>query len=398
MRLERAADEWTNDLDALLDRIGPRFGRAEPRQRARVFVRGVLSGLRRKNGWTLAHFAGDDDPNGMQRLLNAARWDVDGVRDDVRQWVVEHLGDRPRGVLVAHESAFPKKGSRSVGVHRQYSERTARVENVQIGAFLTYVGPRGAALVDRYLYLPESWLADETRARLAGIPAGTPFATRPEVVRLMVERALQAQVPARWVAADDAYGDARALRTWLDERDVPYVLATTREDRVATASGHVAEVHDLAATLPRGAWERRSAAGRIQEWARIPLAGFGTVNGHRFERCLLLRRTPGEREQLTYYRCRIPAGTQLAELIRVARAPVAADECLNRARRALGLGQYQVRRYDAWYRHVTLCMVAGAHLAAWSAVESAGTMTGTAAALSPPASRYRTVSVRGRAV
>jgi SRSO17 transposase len=232
------------------------------------------------------------------------------------------------------------------------------------------------------------------RSRLAGVPAGTPFASRPDLIRLMVERALHAQVPARWVAADDAYGDSRALRSWLDERDVPYVLATTREDRVATAAGHVAEVHDLAAVLPRSAWERRSTAGRIQEWARVPLAGYGTMNGHRFERCLLMRRTPGEREHLTYYRCRLPAGTPLAELIRVARAPMAADECLTRARRALGLGQYQVRRYDAWYRHVTLCMVAGAHLAAWSAAESAG----AAAALSPPPNRYRTVSIRGRAV
>src|SRR5262249_20402195 len=160
----------------------------------------------------------------------------------------------------------------------------------------------------------------------------------------MVERALQAQVPARWVAADDGYGDSRALRSWLDERDVPYVLATTREDRVATAGGHVAEVHDLAAALPRSAWERRSTGGRSEEGARVARAGCVTMNGHRCARCRLLRRTPGERERLTYYRCRLAAGTPLAELIRVARAPMAADEGLTRARRALGLGQYQVRR------------------------------------------------------
>ena len=361
MRLERAADEWTNDLDALLDRIGPRFGRAEPRQRARVFVRGVLSGLRRKNGWTLAHFAGDDDPNGMQRLLNAARWDVDGVRDDLRDWVVERLVEPYPGVLVAHEAAFPKKGNRSVGVHRRYNSRSGRVENVQVGLFLTFAGRRAGGLLDRELYLPRGWTDDPERCQRAGVPDTVRHTTRPELVRRMVERALDAGVPAPWVACDEPYGEAGPLRAWLDSHDVGYALAVPGDERVTIAGGTVVEVRELARALPSRVWDRRSYDGRVHDWARVALAGSGPVRGHEWRNCLLLRRSIVEPDRVVYHRCRVPAGTQVAELIRVARTPSTVEARFQQVRRALGLDQYQVRRYDAWYRHVTLCLVAGAY-------------------------------------
>jgi SRSO17 transposase len=368
----RIADDRAAELEALLDYIAPRFGRAEPRRRARLFVRGMLSGLWRMNGWTLAEYSGDD-PHGMQRLLNAARWDVDGVRDDLRSWVVAHLGDGRHGILVAHEAPFRKKGSSSVGVHRRYNERADRVENVQVGVFLTYLTPRGTALLDRRLYLPESWIADRERRQRAGVPDEVEYARAPQLVLRMVEAALGAGVPARWVAADRCGNDA-GLRSWLEGRDVAYVLATARRDRVTTATGQVAEAHHLAGALPRSAWERRSPDGRVYEWARIALRGNVTAGGwsraahdSTWEHWLLLRRCTTGGGRPGYYRCRVAAGMGASELIGVARALDGADEWLARSRQALGLGQYQVRRYDAWYRHVTLCMVAGAHLAVWSA-------------------------------
>src|SRR6266545_1178852 len=190
MTSARSAGDCRPLLDELLDRVASRFIRPEPRLRAQLFVRGILSGLARKNSWTLAEFAGESDPNGMQRLLTSARWDVDGVRDDVREWVVERLGDEEYAVLVPIEAGFPKKGNRSVGVHRQYNDVARRAENVQVGLFLAYASPRGWALVDRELYLPSSWTADPERCERLGVPAGVGFVPKPELARRMIERFL----------------------------------------------------------------------------------------------------------------------------------------------------------------------------------------------------------------
>lgn len=170
-------------------RIGPRFRRSEPRRRARQYLCGLVSGLGRKNGWTLAEQAGDVSPDGMQRLLRWADWDVDAVRDDVRDYVVEHLGD-PAGVLIVDDTGFLKKGTRSAGVQRQYSGTAGRTENCQVGTFLAYRSSKGHALIDRQLYLPASWTDDRDRCRAAGIPDDVEFATKVQMARQMLARAL----------------------------------------------------------------------------------------------------------------------------------------------------------------------------------------------------------------
>src|SRR5437588_1255457 len=155
-------------LDQLHERIAGRFARAEPRARVREYVSGLVTGLERKNGWTLAEAAGEVSPDGMQRLLRTADWDADAVRDELRDYVVERLG--PGGVLIVDETGFIKKGSRSAGVGRQYTGTTGKIDNCQIGVFLAYAAPAGRALVDRELYLPKAWIDDRERARPAGIP------------------------------------------------------------------------------------------------------------------------------------------------------------------------------------------------------------------------------------
>ena len=157
------------ELDRLHERIAGRFARSEPRARVREYVSGLVAGLERKNGWTLAEWAGEVSPDGMQRLLRRADWDVDGVRDDVRDYVVEQLGE-PGGVLIADDTGFLKKGTRSAGVQRQYSGTAGRTENCQVGVFLAYASVHGHALIDRELYLPRSWAEDPERCRAAGIP------------------------------------------------------------------------------------------------------------------------------------------------------------------------------------------------------------------------------------
>jgi SRSO17 transposase len=218
---------WSAGLDGLFAQVAGRFFRPEPRRRARAYVRGLLAPLAGKNGWTLAEVAGDATPDGMQRLLNAANWDADGVRDDLRSYVVEHLGE-PGGVLIVDETGFLKKGLRSAGVQRQYSGTAGRIENCQLGVFLAYVTSKGRTLIDRELYLPKTWTADRGRCQAAAIPEEIEFATKTVLAQQMLDRALAAGVPAAWITADEAYGQDYKFRTWCEKRRIGYVVAVPR--------------------------------------------------------------------------------------------------------------------------------------------------------------------------
>src|SRR5215475_6777082 len=211
-------------LDQLHERIAGRFARSEPRARVREYVSGLVTGLERKNGWTLAEWAGEVSPDGMQRLLRRADWDADGVRDDVRAFVVEQLGD-PDGVLVADDTGFLKKGTRSAGVQRQYSGTAGRTENCQVGVFLAYASVHGHALIDRELYLPASWTEDRGRCAAAGIPGEVEFTTKARLAQAMIARAVAAGVPFSWFTADEAYGHARWLQACLEDQDIWHVMA-----------------------------------------------------------------------------------------------------------------------------------------------------------------------------
>lgn len=263
------------ELDRVHELIAGRFTRSEPRARVREYVSGLVAGLERKNGWTLAERAGETCPDGMQRLPRRADWDVDGVRDDVRDYVVEHLGD-PQGVLIGDETGFLKKGRRSAGVQRQYSGTAGRTENCQIGTFLAYASVHGHALIDRELYLPESWTGDRDRCRAAGVPDEVEFQTKPRQLIAMLARALAAGVPFAWVTADEVYGQAGYLRDWLEERDLAYVLVIRSVDLVTTTQDDRVAAREAIAALPARAWRRLSAGAgahgpREYDWARIPI-------------------------------------------------------------------------------------------------------------------------------
>jgi SRSO17 transposase len=200
-----------------------------------AYLRGLLGNVGRKNGWQLAEHAGEPTPDGMQRLLATAEWDPDLVRDDLRAYVVEHLGD-PGAVLVVDETGFLKKGTTSVGVQRQYSGTAGKVDNCQLGVFLAYASSQGRAFIDRELYLPRSWTNDPVRCRAARVPAEVPFRTKPQLARVMLERALDAEVPAAWVTADEVYGGDPALRRWLEDRGLSYVLAVKSTEPLVPAT------------------------------------------------------------------------------------------------------------------------------------------------------------------
>jgi SRSO17 transposase len=353
------------ELDRVHERIGGRFARAEPRARVREYVSGLVAGLERKNGWTLAERAGEAGPDGMQRLLRRADWDVDGVRDDVRGYVVEHLGGRD-GVLIADETGFLKKGTRSAGVQRQYSGTAGRTENCQVGTFLAYASARGHALIDRELYLPQSWIEDRDRCRAAGIPDEVEFTTKPRQAQVMIGRAIDAGVPFAWFTADEAYGQAKYLRVWLEERDVFHVLAIRCSDTLITTTAGEQRADALIAALPPRAWRRLSVGAgahgpREYHWARVPVRiCWRPGRGH----WLLARRSISDPAEIAYYVCYGPRRSTLVDLAWTAGSRWHVEECFQQAKGEAGLDHYQVRSWRAWYAHITLSMLALAWLAA----------------------------------
>src|SRR5918911_4118510 len=271
-----ALQGWAAGLDRLHARIAPRFRRPEVRRRARRYLAGLLGSVDRKNGWQLAEQLGESHPRGVQRLLDAARWDADAVRDDLRAYVVEHLGDA-RGVLVVDETGFLKKGTKSVGVARQYSGTAGRTENCQIGVFLAYASPKGRAFLDRVLYLPRGWAEDAARRAEAGVPQAVHFATKAALAKTMLQRAFAAGVPASWVTGDTVYGNDPDLRSWLETERHAYVLAVPKTHRVWIDQQQ--ETTQAAfARLPAEAWQRLSAGEGSQgprwyAWAWIRISG-----------------------------------------------------------------------------------------------------------------------------
>ena len=358
----QAVEGWRAGLDGLHARIAAHFRRPEVRARARRYLAGLLERVERKNGWQLAEQLGERHPRGVQRLLDAARWDAEAVRDDLRAYVVEHLGDE-QAVLVVDETGFLKKGTKSVGVQRQYSGTAGRTENCQVGVFLAYASPKGRAFLDRALYLPKVWAEDPARRAEAGVPETVRFATKGLLARAMLRRAFAAGVPAAWVVGDTVYGTDPGLRPWLEAERRAYVLAVPKTHRVWL--GQRQQTAEAAiAGLPASAWERRSAGEGSQgprwyEWAWIPLAGTSPTGWGRW---LLARRSLSDPAELAYYRVFAPIGTPLEAAVRAAGSRWAIEEGFERAKGEVGLDQYEVRRWDAWYRHITFALLAHAYL------------------------------------
>jgi SRSO17 transposase len=363
---------WQELLDQVMGRVAGRFARVELRRRAKAFVRGLLSDLPRKNCWTLAEHAGDASPDGMQHLLARAVWDADGVRDDVRGLLIEHLGD-PDAVLVVDETGDLKKGSHTVGVQRQYTGTAGKVDNAQVAVYLTYATDTGHGVIDRELYLPQGWTDDPARLQAAGIPDQVGFATKPELARRMLERALDAGVPAGWVTGDEVYGNSPRLRGWLETRQLPSVLAVKATEPLPSPRGPSTSAARLAEQLPPECWLRISAGHgakgrRWYAWSRAVLDSAGAPPG--WQRWLLVRRSLRTGE-LAFYVCAGPAGLPLVALVRVAGSRWRVEEAFQAGKGLCGLDQHQVRRWGSWYRWVTLAMLAYAFLVVVAVTEHA---------------------------
>ncbi|MGW2836011.1 IS701 family transposase [Streptomyces sp. NPDC001286] len=354
------------------------------RRRMRAYVHGLIGPVGRKNSWQLAEHAGHATPAGLQHLLSRACWNPDEVRDDLQGYVAERLGDTA-GVLIIDDTGFLKKGTVSAGVQRQYSGTVGRTENCQIGVFAAYASLKGRALVDRELYLPKSWTSDRDRCRAARIPEEREFATKGDLAKAMVMRALASPLPVAWVTADSAYGQEWRLRRMLEEAGIGSVLAVPKSQHVH-ALGRI----DFAiAQAPDDAWERHSCGNgakgpRVYDWAAARLPAIDDFDGDQptHQRWVLARRSLARPDEIAYYLAHAPNATAVAELVRIAATRWAIEEAFQAAKNECGLDQYEVRRYPGWYRHITLAMLAHAFLAAMASAAAEKGAAETVPALS----------------
>ena len=361
---------WQAEFTAVLDRIAPRFARFEPLRHAGELLAGMVSGLDRKNCWTIAEHRGAATPHAFQHLLGRARWDAEAVRDDVRDYVIDAFGD-PGAILVVDETGDVKKGTHSVGVQRQYSGTAGRIENSQVGVYLTYAAPRGHALIDRALYLPKSWTEDPGRCADAGIPQSEcGFATKPALAKQLIDRAVAAGVPAAWVTGDEVYGADPRLRAAIRAHNLGYVMAIAANRRIPTGAGPL-RVDALPGLIPPHAWQRHSAGAgahgpRMYSWAWFRLLAEDDTDPGIHH--LLIRRNDRTGEH-AYLRCYSPRPVPLRTLVAVAGQRWRIEESFQAAKGLVGLDQHQVRRWCSWHRWTTLAMLAHAFLAVATAIE-----------------------------
>lgn len=352
--------EWERELDCVVARIAPLFYRMESRRHGEQYLRGLLSPLARKNGWTIAEYVGEPEPKALQRLLNLSPWDADALLEVNREYAMENLAD-PGAILVADPTGFAKKGKKSVGVQRQYSGSLGRIDSCQIATFLAYVtSRRDRVLIDHRLYLPEkSWMDDPDRCAEAGVPAEVTFQTRPQQVQEMIQGALAADVRFAWFTADEEFGQNPGLCDYLEQQRLPYVMAIPKNTAFLDSAGTTHKIEAYTRRLSPSTWQRRacgigSKGYRVYDWALADSA----EPDHQY----LIRRAIDDKE-LAFYRCYNPDQAGVGDLVHVVGARWPIEECFGAGKNETGLGNYQVRTWNAWHRHIAFAILAHTFLA-----------------------------------
>jgi SRSO17 transposase len=383
-------NEWADDFAAFQGRFAHLFSRSETREQMSKYLRGLMAHVDRKNTWQVAETVGDTTPDRMQRLLYRVAWDTDAARDILQRFVVEVFADE-EAIGVIDETGFIKKGNRSVGVKRQYSGTAGKIENCQIGTFLSYATGKGHAFLDRCLYMPSEWCNDPERRARAMVPEEVSFQTKVAQAMAMLKQAWKNGVPMRWVTGDEAYGNASELRDMITEHDRLYVLAVSRDTlvwqdrpavvvpdkprtdrpgtrkRLAKGAPEATRVQVVALTWPESRWQRFAVAEgekgpRLYDWAcqRVVEHRHGLPGP---ETWLLVRRSINDPTDLAYYLSNAPADTALLRLAQVAATRYTVEQCIEEAKGETGLDEYEVRHWPSWHRHITLSMMAHAWLA-----------------------------------
>lgn len=368
MTTEGMAERYTAELEELMKCIGEQYATINSRTTAMRYLLGLMSGAERKNGWQLSEQLGERTPYKIQQFLYRGVWDADLVRDDLRGYVTRRLGEQD-GVLVVDETGFLKQGKKSAGVKRQYSGTAGRIENCQIGVFLTYSSSKGYTVLDRELYLPKEWVEDEDRCREAGIPEDIEFRTKPEMALDMIKAAYDAGVPFTWVTGDCVYGDYRDIRMYLESVGKRYVMAVSGKESLWMGHRQY-RVSRILESLPEEGWERLSAGDgskgeKLYDWFCTDINSPETG----WKRRILVRRSISNPEQLRAYVCCCTDDTPLSELCRIAGTRWTVEMCFAESKGEVGLDHYEVRSYSGWYRHITMAMCAHALLSVLKAGE-----------------------------
>ena len=354
--------QCAEEMEKLMEQISPIFATSSGREQAKNYIIGLMSPIERKNGWQMAESLGQRTPYAIQQFLYRGQWSADEMRDCMRRYVSERIGE-PDAVMVVDETGFLKQGKKSCGVMRQYSGTAGRVENCQIGVFLTYASSRGYTMLDRRLYLPKEWAEDQERRRAAGVPEGIQFQTKPQMALEMIQEAVKAGVPFTWVTGDSIYGDFRDIRMWLESQGKRYVLCVSGKEHVWIGLKQH-RVNSLLESIPAEGWMRESAGAgskgeRLYDWTLLrlnppPIAGWA--------RWLLVRRSIDKPDVLRAYVCCAPEDTPMQTLIRIAGTRWTVETCFAESKGQVGLDQYEVRSYAGWYKYISLACLAHALL------------------------------------
>ena len=372
--VETTLELWASSLRDVKARIRPLFSQERVAVSAGKFLDGLLGNEPRKTGWMRAEAAGDSGPWRQQAILGRGRWDADALREIVREYALETLAEET-AVLVVDETGFLKQGKASCGVARQYTGSAGKITNCQIGVFASYVSRHGHAFIDRELYLPKEWTDDADRLKAAHVPDEVGFATKPQIARQMIARALAAKVPFAFVAADSVYGTGD-IETMLRKAGKGYVLGVAA-NHVFRSWGKKQLVggtaDNIAQSLPKSAWRRLSSGEgtkgpRLHDWAYLELADLdvaqynSTLTGE-WTRGLLIRRNIAD-GAMAFFSTWCPKGTPAKKLIAVEGRRWAIEDSFESAKNELGLDHNESRSWHGWHRHVSLVMLAFAMMTA----------------------------------
>jgi len=361
--------EIEQEYNGLMTRISGEFANELGYRNAENYVKGLLGTAERKNGWQLSEYIGENSPYKMQQFLYRGEYSAEGLRDELRSYVGEKLGEA-EGILVVDDTGFIKQGKKSCGVKRQYTGTVGKVANCQIGVFLTYASTRGHSAIDRRLYIPKEWIEDTERRKEAGVPKEAKFQTKPEMGLEMIQEATKAGVAYRWVTGDSAYGDYTTMRHWLEENGKYYVLNISRNEYI-----YHEYVGNLMSNLPSDGWFEASCGdgskgARVYDWQILATSG-KVPKG--FKRVMLVRRSKNERssfskpDEMKAYIAFAGVDTPDTKLVEVAGTRWTVETCFKESKGEVGLDHYEVRSYGGWYKHITFALIALAFLTVLSA-------------------------------
>ena len=364
--MERIEKEIGEGFAELIDYIRPIFANRSGLRAAENYLRGLLSPVERKNGWQMSESFGAKTPYLLQQFLYRGRFSADELRNKLRNYVNKKLGESD-GVLVVDETGFLKQGKKSCGVKRQYSGTAGRIENCQIGVFLTYASDKGHAPIDRMLYIPEEWCNDEQRRLTAGIPTQVTFQTKPQMALEMIKSAHEANTLYSWVAGDCVYGESYEMRQWLEEQEKGYVFSVSSKQYVWQGLKQI-RISEILANLPQDGWIEASCGDdskgeRIYDWIRFEINSSDSSAGKRW---MLIRKGKKDAKELRVYLCYAPQNTTLEKLAQIAGKRWTVERCFAEGKSEVGMDQYEVRSFDGWYKLITFACLALALLTALS--------------------------------